>query len=276
MVDRRDLNMTGERVVPEDVRTLEEHLGYLRHLFAYEEVKDSLGASDRVLEIGGGEGYGTRMLAEACQEITALDIEPGVVDYANKRHGSDRCRFELYDGSRIPYDDATYDAVVSFQVIEHIQDDDHFVSELHRVLKSGGTAYLTTPNRDTRLKPGQRPWNRFHVREYSQQSLADLMQRHFAWVAVEGISAIEEIMELEARRVRQGPLLRLALSLGLRKLVPEKLDPYVARLMGRLRGQQPITGEQEEIKKRFTVSDFRVEKEEVAGSLDLYARATKA
>lgn len=275
MVDKRDLNMTGERVVPEDVRTLEEHLGYLRHLFAYKEVSSRLNEDDRVLEIGGGEGYGTRMLAGACSEVVALDIEPGVVEYANDRYGTTNCRFELYDGHRLPYGEASFNAVVSFQVIEHIQDDDHFVAEVHRVLKPGGTAYITTPNRETRLKPGQRPWNRFHIREYNQDSLAKLLNRYFESVTVDGVSAVDEIIRLEARRVRQGPLLRFALSLGLRKLIPEKLDPYLARLMGRLRGQQRIASDDKQARNRFKIDDFRVEEKKVDASLDLYARATK-
>lgn len=275
MVDERDLNTTGERLVPADLRTLEEHLGYLRHVFAYEDVKRRLSSDDRVVEIGGGEGYGTRMLSEACAEVIGLDVQADVVEYANKRYGSDRCRFELYDGMRAPHDDAFFDAAVSFQVIEHIQDDDHFIGEIHRLLKPGGTAYITTPNRDTRLKPGQRPWNRFHIREYSRDNLAELLSRHFEYVTVDGISAIEEIMKLEARRVRQGPLLRFALSLGMRQLIPEKLDPYVARLMGRLRGQKKVSSEDQALKDKYSVDDFRVETEQVTASLDLYARATK-
>ena len=55
----------------------------------------------------------------------------------------------------------TYDCIVSFQVIEHIQNDVLYLKELHRVLKPGGIALLTTPNR--KLSLSRNPW---HIREY--------------------------------------------------------------------------------------------------------------
>jgi 2-polyprenyl-3-methyl-5-hydroxy-6-metoxy-1,4-benzoquinol methylase len=54
------------------------------------------------------------------------------------------------------------DFVVTFQVIEHIQDDKFFLEDIHRVLKPGGTLLLTTPNKLMSLS--RNPW---HIREYT-------------------------------------------------------------------------------------------------------------
>ena len=49
-------------------------------------------------------------------------------------------------GERLPFEDGTFDAVVSNQVIEHVFDTDHFVAESHRVLKPGGLLVASTEN----------------------------------------------------------------------------------------------------------------------------------
>ena len=54
------------------------------------------------------------------------------------------------------------DYVVTFQVIEHIQDDNYFLEEIYRVLKPGGKLLLTTPNKLMSLS--RNPW---HIREYT-------------------------------------------------------------------------------------------------------------
>src|SRR5690606_22611315 len=69
----------------------------------------------------------------------------------------------------------TYDSVVSFQVIEHIRDDLFFLQEIHRVLKPGGIALLTTPNR--RMSLTRTPW---HVREYLPGELRALASKVFS------------------------------------------------------------------------------------------------
>lgn len=271
-----NLKMTGERVVPHDMRTVEEYIQYLRHHFVYEYTKGELHSDDRVLEIGFGEGYGTKMLAETCREIVAIDIEKDAVEYARNKYGDDKCSFQWYEGHTFPFDDGSFDAVVSFQVIEHIKDDNHFISEIYRILKDGGRCYLTTPNRETRLKPGQKPWNRFHMREYSHLQLADVLSRSFGHVDVFGVKACNEILKLEANRIHQGFFIGLALKLGIRKWIPQWLDPNVARFVGMLKGQKKITNENLDFKQKFSTKDFHLEKDNVPSSLDLFGHCKKA
>jgi ubiquinone/menaquinone biosynthesis C-methylase UbiE len=51
------------------------------------------------------------------------------------------------DGSEIPSQDATYDLVVSFEVLEHVQDERRTLQEIFRVLKPAGEFILTVPNK---------------------------------------------------------------------------------------------------------------------------------
>lgn len=94
-----------------------------------------------------------------------------------------------------------------FQVIEHIALDklDVFLREIKRVTRPDGQVIVSTPNRDIRLLPFQKPWNKFHTKEYSAQDLEQLLSRYFAEVKVEGLFGVEALNKIERRRVRQKP-----------------------------------------------------------------------
>ena len=65
--------------------------------------------------------------------------------------------------------DDSFDTVVSFQVIEHIQNDKKYLEEIYRVLKPGGMALISTPN--IRFSLTRNPW---HIREYTPAQLKEL------------------------------------------------------------------------------------------------------
>ena len=272
---KKDLKATGERIIPDEIKTPIEYLQLLRHIFVYEYIKKNLKTSDRVLEVGFGEGYGTNLLSQVCREITGIDVENKVVEYAADKYGNDKCSFKIYDGKTIPFPDNSFDTVISFQVIEHIEDDAGFAAELNRVLKEGCKLYITTPNKATRLKPGQKPWNRFHVREYYADELKSILQKNFDQVDVFGISAAEEIHRIEADRIKTGFFLSLALRLGLRKLIPEFVNSIIARFISKSRSRKAVSSNNRDFKDRFSLDDFRVDKAEVEQSLDLFGVAVK-
>lgn len=191
------ISKTGERVIPEDFESKEEYLIYLLHLFAYEFAKKEIPENKFVLEVGCGEGYGTSLLSQNSAKIIAMDVDKNTITHASEKYGAENCVFKLYDGIRIPYEDNTFDAVVSFQVIEHIQDDVNYVSEIYRVLRRDGLFIVTTPNRTYRLKPGQKPLNEFHVREYYRQELENILRKKFSDVSVWGIRGNEEVQRIE-------------------------------------------------------------------------------
>ncbi len=265
----------GERLIPDDTHTPIHQIQLLRHQFVYEHVKARLNSNDYVLDLGFGEGYGTSLLADSCREVVGVDVTDKVVAYASNRYSKKNCRFIRYDGRTLPFDNNTFDIVVSFQVIEHIENDRAFVAEIHRVLKPGGRLVLTTPNKATRLKPGQKPFNRFHKREYFANELKDVLKTKFANVSVYGVSATEEIHQIEFDRIRRGGLLSLLINLGLRKFIPESLDLKLSKFVGNLRGQKKNTDAIQHQAKNFSLSDFRIEKAKVDESLDLFAVCVK-
>ncbi len=93
---------------------------------------------------------------------------------------------QVADATRLPVRDAAYNLFVSFETIEHLEDDRAFLAEVARVLKPGGAFICSTPNRNL-MDPGtsirDKPFNPFHVREYTLKELEPLLQQFFASVS---------------------------------------------------------------------------------------------
>ncbi len=153
---------------------------------AYVVAKDYLNGD--VLEVGCGEGRGVSTLLEHARTFTAVDKIEDLIEGLQRKYPSGKfisMNIPPLDGLK----DNTYDALVSFQVIEHIKDDVLFLKEIHRVLKPGGIALITTPNRKMSLS--RNPW---HVREYLSGELFSLASGIFSNVEMKGITGNEKVM----------------------------------------------------------------------------------
>jgi SAM-dependent methyltransferase len=103
----------------------------------------------RIVDVGAGEGYFSKMVGDRLRSelscapdsvLAACDLFPEFF-----RYDGIRCDPINADGS-LPYPDASFDVACSLEVIEHIQDQFAFARELHRIVKPGGVAIVSTPN----------------------------------------------------------------------------------------------------------------------------------
>lgn len=125
-----------------------------------------------VLDIGAAGGGNTRVLRAAGWQAMALEYGEAGAEIASGR-GLAVIRA---DATALPCVDDAMDAVVAFDVLEHIEDDDAAVREIHRVLRPGGLAFIAVPA-DPRL------WSAHdeavgHVRRYTRPELVDLFARN--------------------------------------------------------------------------------------------------
>lgn len=158
-----------------------------RLLFAYEAACPYLKGD--ILEVGCGEGRGIELLITHARSYTAIDKIGKVLDILKQKYPGIRLLKMLVP----PFQeiaDNTYDCVVTFQVIEHIKDDHFFVKEIHRVLKPGGLAIITTPNKNMSLT--RNPW---HVREYTLEELGALLHTYFTRVEIMGVYGSDRVNE---------------------------------------------------------------------------------
>lgn len=99
-----------------------------------------LPSAPRVLDIGAGQGALSLRLKEAGARVSACDVVPEQFDLPGVEF-----RAVEPDG-RLPFDDASFDAAVAIEVLEHIDGHDRFFAEVARVLRPGGFVMFTTPN----------------------------------------------------------------------------------------------------------------------------------
>lgn len=178
-----ELMLTGERTLPGIHR---ENYWFQRHVAAYLHILADIEGKS-VIDVGCGEGYGPGLLGGKASRVLGVDIAPEVVEHARSTYGGGNVSFEVMDVNRLEVDDSSFEAAVSFQVVEHLADVSGYFGEIARVLKPGGTAWLTTPNRLT-ISPGRdTPINPFHVREYTPAEFAVALEPHFESVQIDGM-----------------------------------------------------------------------------------------
>lgn len=116
----------------------------------YMRVNALLSPDMHVLDLGAGRGVQFEgaspfrrqlvVLKGKVAKITGVDVDDAVLTNPELDEAL------LYDGTRLPFPDASFDLVLSDWVLEHIQDPQMFSSEVERVLKPGGWFCARTPN----------------------------------------------------------------------------------------------------------------------------------
>ena len=107
---------------------------------------DAAGVVDgtRLLDVASGPGWTAAAAAERGAEVTGLDVSTAMVEGARRRFPD--IRFEEGAGESMPFDDATFDAVVSAFGMPHFADHAAVFAEAHRVLRPGGRLAVASWN----------------------------------------------------------------------------------------------------------------------------------
>lgn len=151
----------------------------------------------RVLDIGCGEGHFAALLVATGARVTAADVAVEPLRRARVAHPDlDLCL--LTPDAPLPFEDRSFDAVWAGETIEHVADTQSWLSELRRVLRSGGALLLSTPDHGPlwRLATAlsRRRFERAfdprsdHLRFYTRQTLAALLA-DFGFERIEVIAA---------------------------------------------------------------------------------------
>lgn len=119
-----NLEPTGERAIEDAYRgSLGAYTIYAMHGASYRFVQD-LCADKCVLDLGCGSGYGSHRIAAVAREVQGVDVAADAVAYAQQKYRHPGLSFrQIIAGQPLPFADGYFDVVLSFQVIEHVHDD---------------------------------------------------------------------------------------------------------------------------------------------------------
>jgi SAM-dependent methyltransferase len=193
-----------ERIVPDETEPGIVALHLKRYEFALPYC-----VGKHVLDAGCGVGYGSAFLGAAARSVVGVDVSGEAIDYARARYGGGNVEFAVGDLQQLERTDAEFDAVVAFEVIEHLPQPERFVVEVRRVLKPDGVLVVSTPRSEQ--GSSARPENPFHEREFTSAEFEHLLRGSFGSVDVYG--------QRRVRTARHRALQRLDV-LGLRRRLP--------------------------------------------------------
>lgn len=162
----------GERQVAPTVAEIRRD-----HVARYEWAAGQLPRNSYILDAACGVGYGAWILAQAGHQVLAIDRSAAAIAYAKENYASPRIDFIVADVDALDFT-AKFDAAVTFETIEHLQDPSPFLAALRRcapilfasVPNEAGFPFLSADNEF-------RGWAH-HFRHYSAADLEQLLARH--------------------------------------------------------------------------------------------------
>ena len=249
---------TAERVSRTDAS---DNYVFQRSILAYHYAAGLV--SGDVLEIGTGMGYGIDVIAPSATSYTTIDKS-----CAYDASLPDNTRFQQMEVPPISFPDESFDYVISFQVIEHIKRDKDFVKEVSRVLRKGGKFIVSTPNAPMSLT--RNPW---HIREYTEQELHDLLASDFSSIEAYGVNGNEKIMQYYEQNRRSVERIMRFDILDLQHRLPRWILQIPYDVMNRL-NRRRLLESNNELTRSIKMDDYSIG-EILPQSFDLYYIATK-
>lgn len=174
-----ELEFDGERFTPESVREI-----WYEHMHRYAFAARFVDGLD-VLDAACGEGYGAAMLAATAASVTAIDNSGRAVAHASARYRTEKLEFRQADCCALPFEEDAFDCVVSFETIEHLEDQEGMLAEFRRVLKPDGFLLISSPDKKV-YSDATGFENPHHVRELYAGEFRELLKARFPAVRMLG------------------------------------------------------------------------------------------
>jgi glycosyltransferase involved in cell wall biosynthesis/ubiquinone/menaquinone biosynthesis C-methylase UbiE len=173
----RSMEFTGERMTTAVEGEIE-----FEHFHRYCLARDLCPGLD-VLDVASGEGYGSSILANVARSVIGADVDPAAIAHARTTYRGENLRFVEGSALDLPLGDASVDAVVSFETLEHVREHARFMEEVKRVLRPAGKLIVSTPERTVYSARGE-PVNKYHLLELTVAEFDSLLRVNFKHVAM--------------------------------------------------------------------------------------------
>lgn len=159
---------------------VKEH--FERYNFAIKQLKPDF----VVLDAACGTGYGSEILARSVKKVVGLEISDHALDWGRKHHQRENVELRKADlNKKLDFPDNYFDAIVSFETLEHVANQDSMLSEFKRILKSGGLLIISSPDREIITEKGGAN-NEFHINELSKKEFIGIINKYFTATNIYG------------------------------------------------------------------------------------------
>ncbi len=149
------------------------------HIHRYEEATAILPPDSIVLDIACGTGFGSNFLAKKGHSVVGADISEATILACSAKYSGKKLSFQIMDGTKIPYNNEYFDAVISFETIEHTTQYLEMLREFKRITKKGGSVILSTPNFLINSPTGI-VTNPFHTQEWTYDEFEKIINSVFS------------------------------------------------------------------------------------------------
>ena len=150
-------------------------------LARYKFVSRMLQGYPHILEVGCGDGFGARLVAQSGSHVTCCDFDPVFIEEARQREkGLPNVEFKVADFLKSPWAGPQFDAAYLLDVIEHIQpkDEERFIQNIASSLKPSGVAIFGAPSLESQVYASE--WSRKgHVNCKKGEDFRKTFQKHF-------------------------------------------------------------------------------------------------
>jgi len=163
----------------------------------------------RILEIGSGRGALLRHLLRQGLSVQGVEINEDRIVESRRLYGD--LPIAKVDGTALPFPDAAFDVVLSFDVFEHIRESDAHVREVRRVLAPGGRYLLQTPNKWTNTVFETLRWRSFtswradHCALHTYGQLRRRLERHGFEVRFHDVPVVTDFFRRKVRHYMGAP-----------------------------------------------------------------------
>lgn len=225
----------NERVIP----GVSSNFMFQEALARYEFAKKYLKPDSKVLDLGSGTGYGSKVLTQKNCSVLGIDINSEAISFAKKRYSDKNINFQKGDITKLRFKNR-FDAVVSFEVIEHLANPLKYLDGINKALKTGGTFILSTPNASV-ISPKGGVSSPYHVKEFDHAELKSLLTKKFKKVEIFGQTKSKKAKEawkdfMKSQEAREG--IARNDKLGIRKFIPKELKEKFWKYFGSFFGRK--------------------------------------
>jgi SAM-dependent methyltransferase len=224
--------MSSERLLHENASPW-----WAEHVHRYREVLSVLTGTERVLDLACGTGYGTAVLAERAAEVIGGDVDAEAIAMIDPLlKAKPRVFFQVMDGTKLPFSNASFDVVVSFETIEHTRAFEAMLDEFSRVLRPNGLFFVSTPNKLVQSPDGI-IHNPYHTQEFTPDEFKVLLNKRFTSVQLYGQEYIRYKNRSGLRWKAGAALEKLLYCRGIRKIPLAIQNACMCSIIGK--GQYP-------------------------------------